>query len=373
MVNLSEYSTSKAIYHVDKIKQLQNFESITPTELQVDLMAWCNHNCNFCSYRKDNGYNNDMLSLIGAIPGEKYEENKPIGKPLESSMLPLEFAKTLPQQMFDCDIPSIELTGGGEPTLWPAFDELIINLAKYNREIALVTNGSSLSDKRIELLRKHCLWIRISMDASNQEIHKKVHRTQGDEFDRIISNIKKLCLDKRKDLIVGISFIINPDNVNDIENSIILYKSLGVDNIRFSWMYDAGGKSGLNDDEIKWVKSRLDEYKKTYDSYFFKVHYDKTRIDSYSEKNDFDKCYFQRFVWSIGADAKLYPCCIQKYDSKYVIADLKERSIGEVIHDISTNIKMDNLDPRGCLPCWLRSKNQSIKDAVEKPTHENYV
>ena len=370
---MSEYSNSKAIYHVDKIKQLQNFESITPTELQVDLMAWCNHNCNFCSYRKDNGYNNEMLKLIGATPGEKYEDDKPIGKPLESSMLPLEFARTLPKQMFDCGIPSIELTGGGEPTLWAAFDELIINLAKYHREIALVTNGSSLSDYRIKLLQDHCLWIRISMDASNQITHKKVHRTQGDEFDRIISNIKKLCHNKRKDLIIGISFIINPDNVHDIEDSIVLYKSLGVDNIRFSWMYDAGGKSGLNDGEIETIKIMLDFYKSKYETTDYKIHYDKTRIDSYTESNDFDKCYFQRFVWSIGADAKLYPCCINKYDPKYVIADLKEKIIGEVIYDISTNIKMDNLEPKNCLPCWLRGKNLSIKDAVEKPLHGNFI
>ena len=370
---MSEYSTSKAVYHVDKIKQLQNFESITPTELQVDLMAWCNHNCNFCSYRKDNGYNNEMLKLIGAVPGEKYNENKPIGKPLESSMLPLEFARTLPKQMFDNNIPSIELTGGGEPTLWPSFDELIINLAKYHREIALVTNGSSLSDYRIELLRKHCLWIRFSMDASNQIIHKKVHRTQGDEFDRIILNIKKICNGKRKDLIVGISFIINPDNVDDIEDSIILYSKLDVDNIRFSWMYDSGGLSGLTREKIDELKILLDNYKAKYETDNYKIHYDKTRIDSYTEPNNFDKCYFQRFVWSIGADAKLYPCCIQKYDAKYVIADLREKSIGEVINDISTNIKMDNLDPRGCLPCWLRSKNLAIKDAVEKPTHRNFI
>ena len=370
---MNEYSSSKAIYHLDKIKDLQSHNPIVPTELQVDLMAWCNHNCNFCSYRKDNGFNNDMLKLIGAVPGEKYEDNKPIGKPLESSMLPLEFARTLPKQMFDTGIPAIELTGGGEPTLWPAFDELIENLAKYHREIALVTNGSSLSDTRIELLKQHCLWIRISMDASNQITHKKVHRTQGDEFERIISNIMKLCHNKRKDLIIGISFIINPDNISDIEDSIILYKSLGVDNIRFSWMYDAGGKSGLMDAEIDNLKSRLDFYKGKYDTDVFKVIYDKTRIDSYSEPNDFDKCYFQRFVWSIGADAKLYPCCINKYDAKYVIADLKEKTIGEVIYDISTQIKMDNLDPHGCTPCWLRTKNYSIVDAVEEPKHKNFI
>lgn len=314
-----------------------------------------------------------MLKLIGAIPGEKYEDAKPIGIPSANSRLPLEFADSLPKQMYDLGIPAIELTGGGEPTLWPKFDDLIINLAMYNIEIALVTNGSSLSDKRIKLLRDHCLWIRISMDASNQEMHKLVHRTQGDEFERIISNIMKLCHNKRKDLIVGISFIINPDNVTDIEESIKLYGSMGVDNIRFSWMYDDTGKAGLLDTEIEEIKRSLDIMKDKYDTDVFKVFYDKSRIDSYSRPNEFSKCYIQRFVWAIGADCKVYPCCIMKYDESYAIADIREKSLGEIVYDIETEMKMDNLEPSKCLPCWLRGKNEAIRNSVEKPTHENFV
>lgn len=314
-----------------------------------------------------------MLNLIGAIPGEKYEENKPIGRPSPQSSLPLEFAETLPKQMYDIGIPSIELTGGGEPTLWPKFDTLVENLAKYGIEIALVTNGSSLSDYRIKLIRDNMLWVRISMDASNQELHKKVHRTQGNEFDRIISNIKKICDNKRKELIVGISFIINPDNTEDIEDSIILYKSLGVDNIRFSWMYDEGGTSGLIEPEINVIKQRLDFYKQKHDTDKFKVFYDKSRIDSYSTPNEFNKCYIQRFVWAIGADSNVYPCCIMKYNPDYAIANIKEKTLGEIVFDIETEMKMDNLDPHRCMPCWLRGKNDAIRQSVEKPTHENFV
>jgi len=234
-----EYGTSKAVYHTEKIKMLQEGRQITPTEIQLDLEAYCNDNCTFCSYRKEDGYNNIMLKLIKGKPSS---DAKPIGKPSPESRIPPEFADKLPQQMVDAGIPAVELTGGGEPTLWPAFDRLVKNLQSSRREIGLVTNGSNLSEDRIKLLAKACTWIRFSMDSSNKHTHQAIHKTAIKDFDRRIENIKKLAEIKHKDLVLGISFIITPQNVENIEDSIELYsRMVGVNNLRFSWMYDMGG------------------------------------------------------------------------------------------------------------------------------------
>jgi len=90
-----EYGTSKAVFHTDKIKLLQEGRQIAPTEIQVDLEAYCNDNCSFCSYRKEDGYNNPMLKLIEAEPGKEYHEKKPIGKPTSEGRIPLEFGQLL--------------------------------------------------------------------------------------------------------------------------------------------------------------------------------------------------------------------------------------------------------------------------------------
>ncbi len=84
-----EYSVSKALYHTDKIKALQQGQQITPTEIQVDLEAYCNDNCSFCSYRKEDGYNNRMLELINSKPGTAYHDDRPVGKPSPESRIPL--------------------------------------------------------------------------------------------------------------------------------------------------------------------------------------------------------------------------------------------------------------------------------------------
>lgn len=365
------YSTSKALFHLDRLQELKKNKPISPTLIQIDLEAWCNDNCSFCSYRKDDGYNKDMLKLID---GCSSNECSPIGKPSEKSRLPESICERLPREMKENNIPAIELTGGGEPTVWPYFDKLLDNLIKNDIEIGLVTNGSHMSDSRIMTLSKYkkTLWVRFSMDASNQEIHKKIHRTPNNDFDRRLNNIKKMIALKHDTLTLGISFIITPDNYKDIEDSIILYKSIGVSNIRFSWMYDKSGNSGFKEYQIKEIQELLEYLKPEYDSDDFRVLFERGRIETYDKPNDdFKTCYYQRFVWNIGADGYVYPCCIQKYNKDYAFADITTESIGDIIK--STHSRMSTLDPMRCNPCWLRNRNKQISQSLEEPKHVNFV
>ncbi len=369
-----EYSNSKALYHTEKIKALQEGRMIVPTEIQVDLEAYCNDNCSFCSFRKEDAYNNTMLNLIDAKPGEVYHENKPIGKPSPNSRIPDYFAEELPKQMVEAGIPAIEITGGGEPTLWPKLNELIENLGKAKRDIGLVTNGSGLTDKRIELINRYVTWLRISLDGATPVTHKLIHRTSNLDFQRRIEKLKKICDIKRKDLVIGISFIVTPSNIDEVDLAAKMFSDMkGIDHLRFSWMYDKQGTAGLTLEQIDNVKKLISTLQNKFNRNDFKIFNEKNRIDLYSKPNDFDNCYFQKFVWSLAADCKIYPCCIMKYNPSFAYADLREKTLKEIIEDVNTKIKMDDLNPHGCFPCWLRTRNSSIAAAVEKPMHENFI
>lgn len=371
---MDQYSPSKALYQVDRIKQLQQNKPIAPTLLQVDLEAYCGDNCNFCSYRKEEGYNDNMLILIQA---EKDDRNqfKPIGKPSHESGLSKGYAVKIPRMMKEAGIPAIELTGGGEPTIWHAFDLLLDNLIREGIEIGLVTNGSNLSDSRIEALAKGALWIRFSMDSSNAQVHKIIHRTPNTDFDRRINNIRKLVQKKRElnsNLTIGISFIINPENLLDILDSVQFYKKLGVDNIRYSWMYDRSGNAGLTEAQVESCKRMLKNIKTLWETETYKILFEEGRIDLYSKPNiDFDCCYMQRFVWALGANYLVYPCCIVKYMPNMEVGDIRVNTLKEIIE--SSHEKMNGLDVKKCPPCWLRQRNKVMAQAIEKPKHENFI
>ena len=365
-----EYSNSKAIYHTDKIKLLQEKKQIVPTEIQIDPEAFCNDNCKFCSYRKEDGYNNEMLKLIDGKPST---DNKPIGRPTIESRIPDDIFLDIPRQMVEAGIPAIEITGGGEPFLHPKITEFIRLCGENNRDIGIVTNGSLLNDERIELVKKYATWIRISMDSSNPKTHRIIHGTPGSDFERRLNSIKKLLDNKRDDLILGISFIITPENYDDVENSARLYSSLKVNHIRFSWMYDREGHAGLTQKQIDDVVILIKKLQMELDTESFKIFNESNRIQLYTARNDFKTCHYQRFVMAIGADSGCYPCCITKYDKRFQYANLKNNTLKEIVESMNTHEFMTNLDPNRCNPCWLADRNKSIDKAVTRPTHHNFI
>jgi len=276
-------------------------------------------------------------------------------------------------------------TGGGEPTLWHDFDKLLINLIDADRDIGLVTNGSNLTDTRINLLAFGATWVRFSMDSDNPTLHQKIHRTPILDFERRIENIKKLIKARNtwkrqpnlgdlqdEGLVIGISFITTPDNYYNVEDSAIFYSKLGVDHIRFSYMYDKQGTAGLTSDQIDDLKTLLDKLKEKYERDDFKIFFQKDRVDTYTRPNtDFNTCYMQRFVWAIGADNLVYPCCIMKYNKDFALGDIRKNTLKEIIE--LSHKKMTDLNVTTCYPCWLRDRNISMGQAIERPPHANFI
>ena len=102
------------------------------------------------------------------------EFEEPNKRVAESTGMPKDLALRLPKEMYEAGIPSIELTGGGEPMVYPYIREMLDELGKYPIELAIVTNGASLNEQ-IQSRLKNLKWIRFSMDSVTAETHSKVH------------------------------------------------------------------------------------------------------------------------------------------------------------------------------------------------------
>ena len=209
------------------------------------------------------------------------------------------------------------------------------------------------------------------MDSSNEITHKKIHRTPNKDFKKRLNNIRKLADGKPDTLTLGISFIITPDNVNDIEQAAKLYASIkGINHIRFSWMYDKQGTAGLTKEQIEHIGELIPRLQTELDRDDFKIFNEKNRIQLYTAQNNFDKCHFQKFVMAIGSNGGIWPCCIMKYYPEFEYANLKNNTLSEIINDMNVKAKMDNLDPINCNPCWLADRNGSIDEGVKNPDYE---
>ncbi|MDD1778587.1 MAG: radical SAM protein [Candidatus Helarchaeota archaeon] len=122
-----------------------------PNSLQVALTEKCNLNCKFCSIRnRERKYEIDLDELVLAT-----------------------------EKFISLGIKTIEITGGGEPLLYPNFNNYVDYLLRKNMKVGLITNGIGINKYAIGYLN----WIRISAnvyDYKNQiEIPLNFHGTLG--------------------------------------------------------------------------------------------------------------------------------------------------------------------------------------------------
>jgi MoaA/NifB/PqqE/SkfB family radical SAM enzyme len=125
---------------------------------------------------------------------------------------------------------------GGEPTLNRDLITIIKYIHKKGMVTSLTTNGWLLSHFAQPFFDSGLEFISISLDGPNAEMHDKNRGVSG-SFERSIEGIKKLVEIKKQNHSIfpniKINTVITPWNVDELENTIILAKNLGVDELSF--------------------------------------------------------------------------------------------------------------------------------------------
>ncbi len=141
------------------------------------------------------------------------------------------------------------LFGGGEPTIWDEFEDIIdFALREEFLNISIATNGSVFSEKLAEAIRAGKAQVAVTTDVADKETFEKL---KGLDFDVVIENLKKyLACDKNKKL-VTCKMIILPfvnDSEVEIEKWINFHADLGIKKFAFDIesIYFLGNREHIN-------------------------------------------------------------------------------------------------------------------------------
>ncbi len=170
---------------------------------------------------------------------------------------------------------SITFTGGGEPLCHPRIEDMVLD-AKDRFEIGLVTNGVAL-EKITPWLFK---FIRVSLYGWDRESYKKV--TGVDNFEKVIDNIINI---NKRATTLGLSCIVTKDDEKNIAKYNELADSLQVDYVQFKPLL------GKDLPSITGKKAIATE------RYL---------------ANSSLPCQIAGLVGVVGADAKVYYCCLKR-------------------------------------------------------------
>lgn len=113
---------------------------------------------------------------------------------------------------------SVDITGYGEPTLHPEFDDIVHRLGARRVPLRFVTNGSRLTTDRVDLLRSVPIKeIVVSLNSLDPTTYRELHGRNAD-FDLVVTNTKDLLA--RRNFPVAISMVLTSRNLEDIPRLI---------------------------------------------------------------------------------------------------------------------------------------------------------
>lgn len=140
-------STTARIYeHLDMVKIAKEDKRFNPITIHLALTDKCNLNCTFCSVK-----NRKMHEL-------DYETD----------------VKGVIDTYYDLGIKSVELTGGGDPTMYPYLEEAIFYIKNKGLDVSMITNGLRLNKISSQALQQ-LTWLRISLSGVDFDMDKKYY------------------------------------------------------------------------------------------------------------------------------------------------------------------------------------------------------
>jgi radical SAM protein with 4Fe4S-binding SPASM domain len=144
----------------------------------------------------------------------------------------------------------VTIEGGGEPTLWPHFVSATKLARAHGLSVGLITNGTHLFPPgRQASFYSNFQWIRLSLDAPNPGLYKKLKGFDG--FDLLLDSLPKLAkITPRPVLGVGYVLTALNDDPQDLRQLALKLRDLGADYLHLRPVVDHDEMASQKDPKI---------------------------------------------------------------------------------------------------------------------------
>lgn len=306
MENATPYSNLKIFAHAQALNDISEGKRIAPIYIRIKPTNYCNHRCYYCSYADSELGLRDSVNRQDQIPWEKMQE--------------------IISDMADMGVKAVTFSGGGEPLVYPHIVEAMQGILYAGIDLSVITNGQLLKGEIADVLTQ-AKWVRVSFDSANAETYARIRQLPMGAFDEVCDNIRHFSRMKRPGCELGINFVINHENADQVYKMAELVKGLGVNHIK----YTARVTKDLFTYHEPYKQSVIEQIHRTkaeLEGEGFRI------INKYEGDFDsalvfhrcYDKCYINRIFTVIAADSKVYFCHDKAYVKEGVVGDLKDQS-----------------------------------------------
>lgn len=292
---------------------------------------------------------------------------------------------------------AVELTGGGEPLVWPHVDRFFERLAadRSPLELALVSMGTPLTPARARLFgRTRWKWARVSVDAGSPSTYVAVRRVHEKQWDLAWRAVELLARERDRgddpEQRVGVGFVVDRGNYAEVYDACRLAKEHGADNVRVSVAFTPQHLARFVPGTIDVAAAEARRAQMDLGGDRFRV------VDLVSERaanlaapaQDYPYCAAKDVLCVVGGDANVYSCCSLAFNRRGLIGSIEPDGFQALWERTMPRFSKGH-DPRRDCPveCLYERRNKDAlrmlaaseaelaaeRAASPSPVHVNYL
>lgn len=346
----------KLIYHVDRVNDWLKGNSIYPIYVEISPAGGCNHRCTYCG-----------LDFMGYQP--RFLDTALLKKRL------LELGKL--------GIKSVMYAGEGEPFLHKDIIKVIRHTKKVGIDMSVTTNGVFFNKEIADNVLQDTAWIKVSVDAARRDTYARIHRTNQDDFDRVIENISYAVEVKRKNnhmCVLGMQMLLLPENRDEAISLAELAREIGVDYLVIK-PYSQHPQSktkiykSVKYDNCEDLKIELEKLNKDGFRVIFRI----SAMKRWNEKKRNYNCCFALPFWShIDAAGDVWACSVYLDDERFYYGNIYNNCFQEIWEGMKRRESLDwvenELNTSKCrINCRMDAANRYLWDLKNLPEHVNFI
>jgi radical SAM protein with 4Fe4S-binding SPASM domain len=347
---------AKIIANGDRVVELLEGKNPAPILVEIDPSNACNHGCYFC------------ISSYIHLPESKGLET------FNRSIMSRDILLSLCKDLIEMDVRAINWTGGGEPSVNPYLKEAVDMVGKTKVKMGIFTNGTLIDRQDLSnSLLNYMEWIRISIDAGNAETYNSIRRTKKDQnWDKMMSNLSYLLSNNKRNIDIGVGFVVTPDNYSGIIEFANIFKDIPVTYCQFKPEI-VNRERGDNQRTIEFwatINPLLNTAKEILGNKFqingYKL--DDLVNDTENFGRTYKKCLSSQLQPCVGADGNVYVCTNHRGYKQYSYGSLYKKSFKDIWNDIAVKKaimnQIDNVE-KFCNCTKLCKPNEANKKVWE--------
>jgi len=294
------FSPHKILNHFDRLTRLAQGRLVYPVTVEIDPTNLCNHRCQWC------------------VSAESHT----------GQSLGLDRFRSLIDELRRCDVRSIVLKGGGEPTAHPRFLDMLDILREGRLGTGLITNGSMPRPGTPERILDSCQWVRVSLDAATADTHCLIHGST--DFEKIVGNISYLTANARQTT-VGLNFVAEERNCCEMAAFAELARSIGCAYVTIRCVFDPAHPMSQDlRDAMRQEAVAAKQLETPSFRVFLGNFTDRYLNADPSQLSVHPRCLGPNLIGIVGGDGEVYACCFLRGNMQFSLGSINQHTFREI-------------------------------------------